>query len=295
MPRTIFGRCFARCSEKGARFASGPACCFRSWAASRRAKALAEAEKLGALDKEQAALLLCGCVNAGPAFLLGGVGASLFGSARAGLLLFLCLSLASLLTLAAVRLGFAGAFAEKKRPARGPYAAAPSLSDSLACAVRASASLCSYVLLFSCASALAFKLLSLAGAKSALLNWGFCSLCEVSSACAGAAAVGSTRGLYLALASVSLCGASVFLQVRSLTEARGISLAPLLLSRPLHLALSALLLKVLLTLSPDAPVFAPAAGVSARLFCVSPELSFFLFLLAYILVGGKRKASIFTI
>ncbi len=41
----------------------------------------------GAVDKKQAQRLLCCCVNAGPAFIIGGIGAGMLGSAKAGLLL----------------------------------------------------------------------------------------------------------------------------------------------------------------------------------------------------------------
>lgn len=259
------------------------------------AKALAQARDLGALDDEQASLLLCGCVNAGPAYLLSGVGAGLFGSVRAGLLLLIPLTLASLLTLGLVRAGRARAFRRSAAPRAVPRTAPASLSLSLSGAVRATVGLCAYVLLFSCASALFFRLLALARVNNVFLCWLFTALCEVSSGCAAAGRVGSTAGLYLALASVSLCGASVLLQVRALAEPQGIRLLPLLLSRPLHLLLSTLLLRGLLAASGGAPVFAPAGPAAARLCVVSPELSFFLFLLALIVVGGRKTLSMFTI
>ncbi|MEA4912854.1 MAG: hypothetical protein VB092_09635 [Oscillospiraceae bacterium] len=259
------------------------------------AKVLSQAEAMGFLNKKQASLLLAGCVNAGPAYLISGVGVSLFGSARAGIYLFISLSLASLTTLAGIFLFYRRDF---RRCGASPAAfsgnAPASFAGSLAGAVRATAGLCAYVVLFSCAGSLFFHLLKLLRIQSVFVRWLFTALCEVSSACAFSADVGSILGLYLALACVSLCGVSVLLQVRALTQQSGLSLRPLLCVRPVHLLLSSCILHLLLSGTDSTPVLAQGASVAARLFCVSPAFSFFLFLLSVIFVGGKKKLPLFT-
>lgn len=68
------------------------------------ARGIAQCKKSGALSDADAAALLAGSVNAGPAFLITGAGLKLFGEASAGALLFCALSLASAATLLAALL-----------------------------------------------------------------------------------------------------------------------------------------------------------------------------------------------
>lgn len=62
------------------------------------ARGLGGCVKSGALSRKSASALLAGAVNAGPAFLITGIGLKMLGSARAGLLLFISLTLASVMT-----------------------------------------------------------------------------------------------------------------------------------------------------------------------------------------------------
>lgn len=292
----------------------------------------------GALERRRAELLLAGCVNAGPAFLISGVGVGLFGSAATGLLLFLSLSLASLVCLAVFGLAgrrvalqsgraeatrspakqsFERVHAENRRAqARGftprtestPVDASPStpFSDhrvaaathknrksasergliglSLAGSVRAVTTLCGFVVLFACVGGYLRALLALLGA-GASAQWLPLALLEVTGGCR--AAVGLSGGVYFAAASVSLCSASILLQLRSLAGG-SLSLRWLLLSRPLHLGLSLLFVRLLSELGGAGAVFSILGGEIFEPFSFSPLFGVLAFALSAAAVAGER-------
>lgn len=62
------------------------------------AKLISDAVSRGEMSPKTAEVMLCYCVNAGPAFLISGVGAGIFNNIRVGIYLFLSQVIASLLT-----------------------------------------------------------------------------------------------------------------------------------------------------------------------------------------------------
>lgn len=296
----------------------------------------------GALERRRAEFLLAGCVNAGPAFLISGVGVGLFGSAATGLLLFLSLSLASLVCLAVfglagrhvapraslqsgraeakrspVKQGFARIHAKNRRAQARvftpraestPAGASPSapFSDyrgaavaqknrksasersliglSLSGSVRAVATLCGFVVLFACVGGYLRALLTLLGAGAAA-QWLPLALLEVTVGCR--AAVDLSGGVYFAAASVSLCSASILLQLRSLAGG-SLSLRWLLLSRPLHLGLSLLFVRLLSELGGSGTVFSILGGEIFEPFSFSPLFGVLAFALSAAAVAGER-------
>ncbi len=116
-------------------------------------QALAGAVQAGQLRWHEAIRVSQICNNAGPAFVLGAAGLSLFGSARAGLSLWLVQLIAFLLSAILLRAFAAGHPAEVQSPPRVERpASAPSLTRALPEAVRSSAlamlSVCGFVLFF---------------------------------------------------------------------------------------------------------------------------------------------------
>lgn len=255
-------------------------------------KALGRLAESGILEPKRASRLLSGCVNAGPGFLISAVGTGLFGSPRAGLLLFAALSAASLLCcLAALLLPCRES--QRTWATTAPKSCSPpSFTASMSSSVTSMLNLCGYVLLFSCIIAYlnAFTLLF---SDSPGVRWAVCALLEVSTACASAADIGSVSGLMLAGAAVSLCGASVILQARSATQKSGLSITWLLLSRPFHLAVTLGLLKILISIFPSAVgAFAGPATLEAS--SLTPFFSIFFILVAIIFILSERQASLFT-
>ncbi len=254
------------------------------------AKLLAGLVRDGVVKKRRAAFLLCGLVNAGPAYLISGVGLALFSSAKAGVLLFAALSLSS-----AVLFLLALFFAKDDAPCeeKKPVCNTADFSSSLSFAVGATARLCSFVTVFSVIIANIKLALAAFGITDTLPLWGICSLLEVTSACTLAA--GATGGLYLCLVSVSLCGLSVISQASSFVKPCGISTVYLLISRPIHLLLSLGFMKLLCLLLPQIkPAFFVLNSNAVFLFSAAPFVSLFLFLTSLIFVAGTKEFSLFT-
>ncbi len=245
----------------------------------------------GTISKKRAALLLTGCVNAGPAYLLGAVGLGVFGNAGIGLLLLISLCFASL-----VCIFLSMVFFRSEGASAAPVsAAAPfTLGDGIRQSVRAMSALCGYVVLFSCVSAFLSRALETVGANTAVV-WLMRAVVEVTGGCAAAGCMPGTAGALLACAGVSLCSASVLLQVRTQLEPAGISMRYFLLSRPLHCALSVGMMKLLLLrFERVVSVMAGAYAPDASLFILSPLFSLAAFFLCFTSLFGDRRGFGFT-
>ena len=207
----------------------------------------------GVLSRRDAQILLCCTICSGPAFVVSAVGTLMLRSTAAGWVLLASLLLANLVTGLAMRLLL------PVKAADNDPAAAQNTPSGFVYAVQRSAlsmlSLCGFVVFFAFALGAA-----LPEDASASVRWCAAAFLEVTNACGTAAQSSSSLRFYLCCASLSMMGASVFLQVRSLVP-RDVSLLPLLFSRLIHLPLSLLISRVLLCLFPSAA----AAGAPARL------------------------------
>jgi len=252
------------------------------------AKALGDVCLRGEISAKKAAALLCGCVNAGPAYLISAVGLGLFGSFRAGMILFAAVTAASLVCLI---LGLI-LVKDTDRPASTPTArdivrVQASFMKSMSYALNATLSLCAYVTFFSCIGAYANRALLLFS-DSKIIAWAVGCILEVCIGSAAAAHIGSVRGLVLAAVSASVCGTSVILQLMSFTSSAKISLKYFLLSRPVHAAVSAGFIYILVPLFPSlSDVFASRAV--HKLYSLSPLFSVFFMMTAAIFVFSDKK------
>lgn len=115
------------------------------------AAALAALVKSGDLSPEEATRALPWCSNTGPGFIIGFAGAGVFGSVRAGLMLYLCHLLAALI------LAFSSGRRRRDAAPSRPSAPVPSLAEALPECVRSAAMnmlcICAYVVFFSVLSA----------------------------------------------------------------------------------------------------------------------------------------------
>ncbi len=238
----------------------------------------------GTLTKFRAERALAGAVNAGPAFLISGVGAAMFSSARAGVLLFVSLTAASVVCGALFLLYPCKESAEKGVSAPPP---APEQSGGFIAALDASVTstvfLCGCVTFFCAVSDLMVHLLG-----SGPLSLAVSLLAEVSGGCKVAAQTGGLQGLFLACAAVSLCSVSIIMQVKRITDKAGLSLKYLYLSRPLHCAVSLAVLRLLTMSETAASVFSPLSS-ERELFSLNPEFSFFFLLTGVVFVLGKKR------
>lgn len=116
------------------------------------ANAVAELVRAGDLTPEEGARLLPVCNNTGPGFIVGVAGSAVFGSVRAGLLLYLCHILAALtLALLSGRKRPPHSSSPAKAPAPAGLGAFPSCVSN---AARTTLDICGYVVFFSMLTAI---------------------------------------------------------------------------------------------------------------------------------------------
>ena len=222
------------------------------------ATALADLVKAGALSPEEGSRLLPWCNNTGPAFIIGAVGAGVFGSGTLGLGLYACHILAALL------LGLLFSHRRNAISESIPHALpSPSLAGALPGAVKGAAMstvyICAFVIFFSVITAL-LEHLGIFGALAGTmathlgLELRFCraALCGVLELGSG---VGALAGLpptpcNLALAAFVLGFGSLSVHCQTLAAVDGtqINCARHFVGRMLHGVFSALFSFLLFTL-----------------------------------------------
>ena len=216
----------------------------------------------GLCSRTQAERMLAFCNNSGPAFIFGVVGAGIFSSSKAGLMLYLAHAAASLCV------GILFRFYKASEPAANnaslprrasavpfPSAFTASVKDSFS----ATLNICSFVLFFT----VTIRLLTLTGLFPALatLLSGFgmdpllgerllTGLVELSSGVSSLQAGGTGSRLELAAFMLGWAGLSVHCQVLSFLGGSGLSVKPYFIGKLLHGCLSALFIAGLQQLFP---------------------------------------------
>lgn len=138
----------------------------------------------GRISQSDAQRMTLFCVNAGPAFVIGGVGAGMLGSVRAGVIIFVSLTLASL------ALGVLTRFIPHNKtdahaaPAISGLPLSRALTEAVAEGTKNMISICAWIVMFACAAQY-IPLLRLPDWASLLLG---CTL-EVTGGCAALAAL----------------------------------------------------------------------------------------------------------
>ena len=233
----------------------------------------------GLCSRTEAERLLAFCNNSGPAFILGVVGAGVFGDSRVGLLLYLVHTLASLLVGLLFR--FYGGRGERRAPSKagGQTIAAVRLSaaftGSVARSFQSTLSICAFVTFFSVAiqllthfgvfSALASALAALFGPLGLTEEWAMRLLTgslEISSGVWSLSGTGALAGrVSMAAFMLGWAGLSVHCQVLSFLADSGLSTRTYILGKLLHGGLSAALMWLL---ARAVPLEQPVAGYLAE-------------------------------
>lgn len=248
------------------------------------ASATAGLYKTGAVTKSEAERLLCFCINSGPAFIIGAVGAGMLRSAQAGFLLYGAHIGASLCVGLCLRLFVGhGEHVRREKAARttlhGELPPAAAFVHSVADAGAGMIPICAFVVLFACllgvlrqtgilpfCTTLLAQVLPGGPKVSAAVMTG---LLEVTNGCAAAA--GCPYSLFLISAMLSWSGLSVQFQVMAALGGTGLSTRRFVLTRPLHMAFSLALTALLFYLFPVAlPTFAAAQTVLVPAFHTAP-------------------------
>ena len=215
------------------------------------AKTAFELYDKGLCDARQCQRLLSFCSNCGPAFIFSVIGASMFGSVKAGALLYLCH------VLSALALGMLGGLFSKNKTVKSHRESTPGLPlySALPGAVKSSFAsmldVCAFVIFFSCFTAF----LSRCGITSAIasplpfkengLSQAFVhGLLEMTGGTAALSSI-STLSFPKAMAFCAFFtgwgGISVHCQTAALRGSRPVSLLPYIKGKLLHGVLSAVL------------------------------------------------------
>lgn len=220
----------------------------------------------GQCSKAETERLLAFCNNSGPAFILGVVGAGVFSSSRAGLLLYLTHILASLLVGLLFRF-----YKPSQRPtpcvAQGRFQAVSfpaAFTKSVSGAMTATLNICAFVLFFTVAIRMLFlsglmdraaELVAMVLAPLGVSQfWSqrlLTGLLEISSGVSSLSGGGMTAGgLSMAAFMLGWAGLSVHCQVLAFLGDSGLSMRTYLVGKLLHGGLSALLISVLVRCFP---------------------------------------------
>lgn len=132
------------------------------------AAATAELVKRGELSAEEGSRLLPFCNNTGPAFIVGAAGSGVFGSAKLGLLLYLCHILAAVAVGLLFSIGKSRRQFEKTDLTLEVNSLAEALPESVKGAVSATLNICGFVVFFSVVTALLDALGAFSGAAGLL-------------------------------------------------------------------------------------------------------------------------------
>ena len=226
----------------------------------------------GRLSRGEANRMLCFCTNAGPAFLIGVVGATLFGNARTGVLLFAAqisssLLLAILCGLCARRRETSEAGGRTRLPLTSAFV--KSVTDS----TTAMLVICAFVVVFGVllallkatgvVGALAETLYRLFGVPYETTHAVLHAVLEVSGGCASLSGLSGKTAVLLVAFFISFSGICVQCQILSVIGSQKLGGGRFFCFRIVHGLLTAGVMAVLLALFPQAaPAFkATAVGL----------------------------------
>lgn len=220
------------------------------------AKVLSELEGQGTISRDAAACGATVCINSGPAFMAGVVGAGIFQSVWVGIFLFACQLAAGLLTARILAIAGGRKTAVRKiglPKAMPPRSSAAALVHAVTSAATATVNICAFVILLSAAGEVLFAcgVFPLLARGIGWLSGGWiagdtadCLLTGMLEICAGSAramSLAPTEAAKILPFLLSFGGCSVWCQVAACFGEGGLPWGRLILSRLLHGLLTAVL------------------------------------------------------
>ncbi len=262
------------------------------------AKLLGDAVRRKEMSPETAERMLCYCVNCGPAFLISGVGASIFGSMELGILL--CVSQIA----ACLAVGFCtsftfqyrGGFSLSRIPAEHFGKSRPSaelsgaelLVSSVNDAVKSLGIICGFVAAFSSLTPVLSVLLKDWSAGAVCLIQG---LLEVTTGCNQLAASSSLNHILLAALFTSFGGICVHLQICAMLKSTGIRMKRFFIYRLVYVSVSLAVVKLAVSCIPGVSQCISINHTIPRETCsVSPAATVFLLILGVMLLFFRKKS-----
>ena len=250
------------------------------------AKLISEEVKKGLLSSEDATLMMAFCVNCGPAFLITGVGTKLLNSPILGLCLYLsqiaaCLIIAFFIT-RKHRLKYTSSI-DKLKFTSDTFISA--VSDNTLIIVKISA----YVIVF---SAFFPTITSLIPSSNEALANIVKGLLEVTNGCNSIFSFPAKHAILMLAVFTGFGGICVHMQIYSIIKPQHISMKMFYLFRPLYIAISCLVCKLLCVITPNASYDCISINrdIPKTAFSKSPQVFIFMFLLIIILLFFTKKS-----
>lgn len=246
--------------------------------------------------------LLCFCVNAGPAFLIGSVGIPIFGSLKLGVVLF-CSHVTAFFVV-----GIISGFQKEEVDSFSVTVKSPSFSEALVTSVKsatnAMVNICAFVLLFSGILGLLrqigfFHLLESistsflpipSGTVSALVT----GILEVSNGVVLCKQVPGAMSFFLTVVITAFGGLCVHMQIRAILSKTGVSMKPFYRYRILYIATSLVTSFILFQILEDSiSVFSTNSAIIASVGQSNPYASILLLIFSvFLLCCDKKSATI---
>lgn len=241
------------------------------------------------ISEQTASRLLCFCVNAGPAFLIGSVAAPLFGSNVFGFILLISHFIAFLIV------GILSGINKKKEIcslSSNRYSFDEALVLSVNSGIKSMAMICGFVIIFFAILTLLFETTALKSICSPFLNAVISGLLEVSSGVEACKKLPLNIAFPLVSGITAFGGICVHLQIRALTKSANISMKPFLIWRFVYATISlAISLLALQFIDIPSEVFL-SQNATAKAFSTTPISSILLIILSLTLLCCDKKADI---
>ncbi len=253
------------------------------------AKLISNAINQNSLSRDEASNLLCYCVNCGPAFLISGIGVSIFSSFKIGIYMYISQIIACVIT------GFIMSFFNKnciqnnisKNTSKSiPYSVlfVKSVND----AVKSMAIICGFIIAFSAFMPMVSVILKYLGSEYGHIVQGFL---EVTTGCNNLSEISSPNAILLATAFTAFGGVCVHLQVYAMISQNGVKMTKFFILRIIYTLISILSMKLFLTLSPaTTSCISYNSNIKQDIYSVSPTATMFMILLAIMLLFFTRKS-----
>ncbi len=253
------------------------------------AKLLDEAVKKRKISRNNAQLMLCCCINAGPAFVITAVGELILNSKQIGYMLFFSHIIASLIIFLFLHRRFTP---EENIEKPNREESLPEVFvDSVYSSTKAIITICSYVLLFSGITEMVTNSKFNNIAKQFLIG-----ILEVTNA------VSIIDNIYIISAVIGFSGLSIIFQIKSISKDFLPKLSTILSSRIIHSVLSVLILRFFFAVFPiTLPTISNNTDLSFSFNSSTMLLSFIMMFMAFMLIlsvkvkryCGKLKNDIF--
>lgn len=229
------------------------------------------------ITQNEAKRIALSSVNAGPAFVIGAVGTMMLSSFRAGVILFVSLSVSSLIIAFLSRFIQEEESASPTQKSQSNISISQSLVSSVYSASKSMFSICAWIILFSC-------LLNIITQRNGNANF-FLALKSFSEVSTGCAELAKTESPVVLAAVLGWSGLCVHCQVFPYIIKIGLKAKYFFCSRVLHAMLSSVICHLLLKIFPcTVSVFSSGTETLTKIFAVSAPATAGLILMCAIFI-----------